>query len=141
MLHEFFHAFQDSPLFYPGGIAQYAAQINSAGIRTTTPGYANLEFERAVFEDIANGYPSALSGATTDQQQAYQTWLSIITNNFTSYPNLISGTDAYNQFISNFSGFLNDFNNIPNNVYHSDLLSIAPNALINFLSNANPHCQ
>ena len=136
--HEFFHAYQDQNAFYPNGIANYGKDLTT-GI--ASPGYVNVEFEQAVFHDIASGNVTAFSNGTPDQQSRYSSWIATLTSNGTAYPKLSTGTSGYNNFLTSYTAFLNEFNAIPGNVYSSAILNFSPNALINLFNNTNPNCQ
>jgi hypothetical protein len=127
--HEFFHAFQNST--YPGGINSYGSN---------SPGYVNIEFEQAVFNDIATGDNEAFANGTKDQQNSYSEWIQNLTSNGTVYPKLTPNTSAYKTFINKYNSFLQKFNAIPNNQYTSPVISLVPQALINLFNVVTPNC-
>ncbi|QHS54835.1 hypothetical protein GWR56_04465 [Mucilaginibacter sp. 14171R-50] len=130
--HEMFHGYQD--LYYPGGTAGYGKN-SSTGI--ASPGFSNIEFEQAVFSDIVNNEVVAFQNGTPEQQTSYRNWLAGLTNDFTSYPKLTSGTTDYNNFIEQYTSFLNQFNNLPNNPLSGPIINLDPKALINLFNQTN----
>lgn len=133
--HEFFHFYQNST--YPGGIASYGLNA-STGVASA--GFVNIEFEQAVFNDIATGGRQAFAHGTPTQQNQYSNWIKGLTASGTVYPKLTAGSAAYTQFISNYNSFLIQYNAIPGNVNSSPITSLKPQALINLFNIVKPNC-
>lgn len=133
--HEFFHAYQNA--LYPNGISSYGLN-QTTGI--ASPGFVNIEFEQAVFNDIvSNNYDTFTNGSPV-QKNAYSSWIKGIRGNGTGYTKLTPGTPAYTQFVNQFNTFLSQYNSIPGNPYTSAVINLDPKALVNFLNNSNPNC-
>jgi hypothetical protein len=120
--HELFHVYQDT--HYPGGIKQY--QIGKEPL-----GFANIEFEQALFNDIVNRYPNAMEKASTDIKQEYQKWLETITKNNTTQPK------QFSDLLGKYNYFLEHFHKYP--PYNAGIIhtSLLPNALLTFFSTSN----
>jgi hypothetical protein len=90
---ELFHYYQSTK--YPD-MGQYS--VNN--------GWANIEFEAALWRDIKAGSynAGALAFGTQEQQAAYQEWIIAITNNNTTYPTSLSNLQGqYNYYLNIFS--------------------------------------
>ena len=133
--HEFFHAFQNAT--YPGGIATYG-QNAKTGVNNA--GFVNIEFEQAVFNDIATGNYGAFVNGTSDQRKAYQTWINGLTEGGTVFPKLAPGTPAYTTFLNEYNAFLNQYNALPDNPNASPVINLTPQAFINLFNSVNPNC-
>jgi uncharacterized membrane protein YgcG len=134
--HEFFHDYQNAT--YPGGILPYGENTTTGA---NNPGAVNIEFEQAVFNDIATGGRSAFTQGTPEQRTDYDSWISSLTNNGTVYPQLSPGTAAYSQFITSYNSYLSEYNNIPGNAYTSSIINLTPQALINLFNIVtSPNC-
>ncbi len=132
--HEFFHAYQNST--YPGGTTIYAKKAGAAN----PAGFVNIEFEEAVFLDIATNSHQAFSSGTADQQNQYNTWISNLTANGTAYPQLTTGTAAYTTFINQYNSFLSQYNALPNNPNTSPIINLTPQAFLTLFKNVTPNC-
>ncbi|MES2060935.1 MAG: hypothetical protein V4456_03390 [Bacteroidota bacterium] len=131
--HELFHGYQD--MYYPGGTTAYG---RNAATGVASPGFSNIEFEQAVFNDILyKGENTAFHQGTQAQQDAYRNWINTITNGSTSYPKLTVGTTAYNNFITQYNSFLTQFSTIPGGTYSGTTINLNPSALINLLNKSN----
>ena len=134
--HEFFHLYQNA--IYPGGTAKYA---KSTAVGASNPaGFVNIEFEEAVFLDIATNSRQAFASGTSDQKKAYDTWINQLTDNDTIYPNLNSSSTAYSQFISSYNSFLSQYNNLPDNPNASPIVSLTPQAFLDIFQTVTPNC-
>jgi len=133
--HEFFHAFQNA--IYPGGTASYG---QNAVTGVNSPGFVNIEFEQAVFNDIATGNYNAFINGTQQQKTNYENWIKGLTANGTVYPKLAPGSSAYTTFINNYNSFLSQYNDLPNNVNSSPMINLTPQAFIDIFNNINPTC-
>jgi hypothetical protein len=133
--HEFFHAYQNAT--YPGGTSAYG-QNATTGIKSA--GYVNIEFEQAVFNDISTNRRQAFEDGSPAQQEQYNTWLNGLTADGTVYPQLSPSSPGYTQFINTYNSFLSQFNDLPGNPYNSDIISLAPQALINLFNVVTPNC-
>lgn len=132
--HEFFHALQDALV----GTSGYGKNLTT-GI--AKPGFVDIEFEQAVFHDIQSGYFSAFDNGTAEQQRLYTIWIKSLTNNGTTYPRIDNtDTGAYAEFINQYGSFLSQFNDLPGNVYHSDILNLTPTSLIFIFNHTDPNC-
>ena len=131
--HEYFHAYQN--ISYQNGVATYGKNPNTGA---PNPGFVNIEFEQAVFNDVVNGGNQAFVNGTQDQKNMYLSWLSQLTNNGTAYPKLSSSNT---DFINKYNGFLNEYNSLSGNPYSSQVINLTPQAFINIFNNTNPTCQ
>jgi hypothetical protein len=136
LLHEFFHVYQNGTY---GGISAYGKNPSTG---FNSPGFANIEFEEAVFYDIVNGSRSAFYDGTPQQQSDYNAWINTITANQTVYPKLDpnDGTTKYNDFMTEYNSFLTLYAGNPSNPNNSTLVTLVPNSLVNIFNNTNPVC-
>ncbi len=122
--HELFHVFQDK--FYTNGTSQYAA-----GDRT---GFSNIEFEQALYADIAfsTNPPSTFIHASQDIKEDYDDWIDQITNNRTTFPT------EYSQIQDKYMYFLEKFREVnTGNIYSSPSLStLLPEAMLSAFKNS-----
>jgi hypothetical protein len=130
--HELFHAYQD--MYYPGGTASYG---RNAATGVASPGFSNIEFEQAIFSDILYNERTAFQNGSPQQKNAYENWLTTITNDFTTYPKLTAGTTAYNNFITQYNGFLSQFSSIAESAYYGPTISLNPSAIITLFNQSN----
>ncbi len=141
--HEMFHAFQDQT-YGNAAFISYGKPINSY----YPPGYTDIEFEQAVFNDIVNKTLTEGTHNSTDANYVanYRDWISLITNNGTAYPKLNPNAtnqadiDKYNSFINSYNSFMDQFKQVPGNPYYSPILHLTPNALINMFNSIDPNC-
>ncbi len=133
--HEVIHTYQD--LVYPGGIQQYG-RTGQNGLKKT--GFVNLEFEQLVYSDIVHGTYEAFEGdsfqGTPEQLSDYKDFINNYTNKNSSFDQLRSGTEEYNEFLDDFNTQLQQFKSIPNNPYNSNIANLKPQALINIFNHA-----
>jgi len=132
--HEFFHALQDALV----GTSGYGKNATTG---VPHAGFVDIEFEQAVFHDIESGNYSAFDKGTQAQQTAYEAWIRSLTDNGAAYPQIDStNTAAYADFINQYNSFLSQFNDLPGNVYHSDILNLTPTSLMFIFNHTDPNC-
>lgn len=97
--HEFFHFYQDN--FYQGGIGQYSVNL----------GLPNIEFEQALFMDIAKKRLTVFNKGTDAQKAAYQGWINSITAGFTTAPKTYGDLGGrYFEFLNAWKALYPDYN-------------------------------
>jgi len=134
--HEFFHLYQNTT--YPGGTAAYAK--STAPGASNPAGFVNIEFEEAIFLDIATKSHTVFDSGTQAQITAYSNWINSLTDNGTIYPDLTPGTQAYTTFIAQYNSFLSQYNDLPNNPNSSPIINLTPQAFIDIFQIVTPNC-
>lgn len=116
--HEFFHFYQDN--FYQGGIGQFS-QV----------GYSNIEWEQALFNDIAHKRTVAFgTSAPESLRNDYRNWIRSITSDFTTVPKNYSDLGGrYFEFLEKWKVLYPKYNKPTKN----DLL---PDAMLSALKNS-----